>query len=87
MNYSITEFYTSNKRTAEAKAFYRQMLEKGIASRFWLNSYAERLVTILIEEKDLAEAERTLKQYLDPGSDKELYAKLSAAITAGTGND
>lgn len=87
MNYFITEFYTSNKRTAEAKAFYRQMLEKGIASRFWLNSYAERLVTILIEEKDLAEAERTLKQYLDPGSDKELYAKLSAAITAGPGND
>lgn len=89
MNRTITDYYDNNKKTNEVKAFYRQSLDKGIASKFWLSWYADRLITKLIEEKNFAEAESTLKQYLDPqrDTDKDLYKKLADAIKMASENN
>ncbi|MEP7164358.1 MAG: tetratricopeptide repeat protein [Ferruginibacter sp.] len=82
LNHTIADFYFDNKKFSEAKTFYRQSLEKPTPGRYW---DVEHLVKILIEEKNFIEAESTLKQYLTPGEDKNLYEILSAAIKEASG--
>lgn len=78
MNHTIADFYFDNKKMNEAKIYYRQALNKINVTRKW---DAERLISILINESNFAEAEQDLKQLLHPVADNILFKKLSAAIS------
>lgn len=86
-NNMVLGYYEKNKRNTEAKVFFHQSLEKGIASKTSLDQYIERLAGILIEEKNFIEADNMLKQYLNPDLDKELFSKLSTAIKQAGGKN
>jgi len=86
-HYTIADYYEKNKKISEAKTFYRQALDKGIAAKNWMDWYIEKLVNILVQEKNPAEAETMLKQYLNPETDKDLYTKLSTVISQGGGKN
>jgi hypothetical protein len=78
MNHSIADFYYDKKKFSDAKIFYIQSLEKPTSVRFW---DVERLVRILVEEKNFTEAETYLNKYINPGFEKEIYTKISGIIT------
>jgi deoxyhypusine synthase len=54
------------------------------SARYW---DINRLVKIFIEEKNFAEAEKTINQYLNPEAEKEIYMKLANAIKAASGKN
>ncbi|HEY4874476.1 MAG TPA: tetratricopeptide repeat protein [Puia sp.] len=78
INHTIADFYYDNKNFSMAKSFYEQALR---TPTFTKNRDLERLITILVNESNVAEAENVLKKYLDPASDNELYTKLSKTIS------
>lgn len=78
MIHPVADYYYYDKRYSEAKPFYRQALNFATATRY---RDLERLVNILIGERNFTEAENTLNQTLNPERDKELYTKLATAIT------
>lgn len=81
-NHLIAEFYYNNKQFGEAKTFYRQSLAVPNSLRYW---DTDRLVNILIAEKNFAEAENSIRQYLNPESDKDLYVKLIGILDQASG--
>ncbi|MEP6747426.1 MAG: caspase family protein [Bacteroidota bacterium] len=85
-NFIIDKYYADSTHSGAAKTYYRQLLEKGIAKKFWLNQYADRLVQLLTKERLYTEAEEVLKQYLHPDADKVLYNKLSSKINLARDN-
>jgi tetratricopeptide (TPR) repeat protein len=84
MNHTIADFYYDNKRPAEAKIYYQQSLSKPTSVRYW---DIERLVNILIDEKNFTDAGTVLKQNLDPVAEKDLYTKLLNAINQAAGKN
>ncbi len=81
MNHNIADFYYDNKNFSQAKNYYQQSLSKYTFSRY---ADIEKLVNILIEEKNIAGAENILIEYLDPVSDKNQFTKISSAINLAT---
>ena len=77
MIHPVADYYYYDKRYTEAKQFYQ--LAFNFAS-FTKNRDLERLIEILIIERNFTEAESTLNKYLKPEADQELYTKLSEAI-------
>lgn len=84
MIYPVADYYYYEKRYSEAKPFYK--LAFNFAS-FTRNRDLERLIEILLYEKNFAEAQATLDQYLKPGAGNDLYLKLAAAISKAAGNN
>jgi Tfp pilus assembly protein PilF len=78
INHTIADFYYDNKNFTTAQSFYEQALK---TPTFTKNKDLERLITILVNEGNLPDAESILKKYLDPQSDNELYTKLSKIIS------
>lgn len=77
-NHTIADFYYDNKRYSEAKYYYVLSLSQPTSVRF---RDTERLVRILVEEKNFTEAENVVKKYLDPDNDKILYTRLMSTIS------
>ena len=77
MIYHVADYYYYAKRYTEAKPFYKLAFNFSSFSRI---RDAERLVTILIFENNLNEADSIFKEYLSPEVNKTLYATLTAAI-------
>jgi tetratricopeptide (TPR) repeat protein len=73
LNHIIAEFFYDKKDFNQAKKYYRQAL--AVKNRM-LKIDVNRLVNILVEENNFAEAENTVNQYLNPETDKEIYTKL-----------
>ena len=84
MNHSIADFYYDNKKFGEAKIYYLQSLSMPTSVRYW---DVERLVKILIEEKNFTEAETVLKQYINAEAEKEVYTKISMVISLAAGKN
>ncbi len=84
MIHPVADYYYYDKRYTEAKPFYKLALNFASFTKF---RDIERLVTILIYESNFTEAEKTLKQYLNPETDKDLYTKLSMAINQASGKN
>ena len=84
MNHSIADFYYDNKKFGEAKIYYLQSLSMPTSVRYW---DVERLVKILIEEKNFTEAETVLKQYINAEAEKEVYTKISMVISQAAGKN
>lgn len=86
-NFIVDKYYADSTHSGAAKIYYRQMLEMGIAKKFWLNQCLDHLVQLLLKDKSFTEAENVLKQYLNSsGSDKNLYNQLSDAINVARNN-
>ena len=82
INHTIADFYYDRKKFDLAKIYYLQSLRMSTSARYW---DVNRLVKIFIEEKNFAEAEKTINQYLNPEAEKDIYMKLANAIKAASG--
>ena len=63
INHTIADYYYDNKKMDEAKTFYQQSLSMPTSVRYW---DVDRLVKIFLTEKNFPEAEKVVKQYLNP---------------------
>ena len=72
MNNTIANYYYENKNFSEANKYYSQSLEKLTETKRW---DVEQLVKIYIEESNFTEAENTLKRYLNPSTDNDIFQK------------
>ena len=77
INHTIADYYYDNKKMDEAKTFYQQSLSMPTSVRYW---DVDRLVKIFLAEKNFTEAEKAVKQYLNPEADKDLFIKLLTTV-------
>ena len=84
MIHPVADYYYYDKRYTGAKPFYRLAFNFATFTKY---RDLERLIEILIIERNFTEAEATLNQYLKPEVDKDFYSKLSAAIKKAKENN
>lgn len=84
MIHPVADYYYYDKRYTEAKPFYQLALNFASLTR---NRDLQRLIEILIIERNYVEAESTLKQYLQPETNPDLFTKLSDDIKKASGNN
>ena len=84
MIHPVADYYFYDKRYTAARPFYQLALHYASNTKY---RDLERLINIQIGEKNFTDAESTLKQYLNPEIDKELYTRLSMAINQASGKN
>ncbi|HLX90704.1 MAG TPA: hypothetical protein VKR32_03420, partial [Puia sp.] len=81
--HTIADFYYDKKDLASARQYYEFAL--GTPS-FTRDQDLERLIGILVAQKNPAAASDALKKYLNPRYDNDLLARLTSLINQATDN-
>ncbi len=83
LNQEIADNYFNKKDSIQAKKYYLNAIKVKLGK--WYDRDIQRLVAILLAEKDFAEAENTIKQYLEPKFDSKIYTELKEKIMKADG--